>query len=256
MMSPTIMHLALGDDLDRILGYMPVLGTAALYTIGVSIAVAVLASLVGILLAIASRSHLAWVRAATAAYIQIGRAIPELVQLFLWYYLLAQIGIVIPPLIAGTIAISLAFAPFLAEVFRAGIEAVPNGQWEASEVLGMSRSVIWYRAILPQAIPIVLPVWTGYLISIFKATALLSFIAVPELFSVARNMAALNFRYLELFVIVAIFYLAMGYPSVMLLRALERRLTRFQLAPKREPRPSAESDEPGGSRPENAERER
>jgi ABC-type amino acid transport system permease subunit len=82
---------------------------------------------------------------------------------------------------------------------------------------------VWRRVVLPQALRTVFPVWTSYLISIFKATSLLSFISLREVFAVARNEAALNFRYLELFAIVMIIYLAMGVPTIVALRALARR---------------------------------
>jgi hypothetical protein len=106
--------------------------------------------------------------------------------------------------------------------FRAGVEAVPRTQWEASQVLGLSRPQVWRRIIFPQAFRTVAPVYTGYFISIFKATALLSFISLREVFGVARNLAALNFRYIELFTIVMIIYLLMGIPAVLLMRAVER----------------------------------
>lgn len=217
------------DDgfLDRLQGYLPILGDAILATIGLSIAIAILASLLGIVLAVITPER-GWFRKAIDAYIHVGRAIPVLVQLFAWYYVLPQFGIVLPATVAGVLAISFAYCPYLAEVFRAGILAVDGGQREAAQVLGLSRSRTWVRVILPQAIRNVLPIWTSYLVSIFKDTSLFSFIAVPELFGAAKAIAALNFRYVELFAIVATGYLALGLPVVALLRRLERRMDRGQ----------------------------
>lgn len=208
---------------ERIAGYLPRLAEAALVTIRLSVLSLVLATVLALLVAIGLRSRQSLVRAPIVAYVQVGRAVPELVQVFVWYYVLPDFGVILDAGVAGVLALGFAFAPYLGEVFRAGIDAVDRAQWEAAEVLGMRRLTLWRRCVLPQALRIVLPVWTGYFISIFKATSLLSFITVPELFSVARERASQNFRYLELFALVMAFYLAMGYPTVWLLRRLERR---------------------------------
>ncbi|MBX3194112.1 MAG: amino acid ABC transporter permease [Microbacteriaceae bacterium] len=212
---------------DRLQGYLPILGSAVLTTIGLAVAIAILASLLGIGLAVITPER-GWFRAAINAYIHVGRAIPVLVQLFAWYYVLPQFGIVLPATVAGVLAISFAYCPYLAEVFRAGILAVEVGQREAAQVLGLSRWRTWWRVILPQAIRNVLPIWTSYLVSIFKDTSLFSFIAVPELFGAAKAIAALNFRYFELFAIVTVVYLMLGLPVIALLRRVERRLDRGQ----------------------------
>lgn len=209
-------------DLDRLLEYLPTLSKAAGFTITLAVASLGVATLAAVLLAVGLRSAPAPVRWVLVSYVQVGRAVPELVQVFIWFFVLPDFGIVLSPAIAGIAALAFAFAPYLGEVFRAGIDAVEESQWEAAEILGMSPWAKWTRCVLPQALRTVLPVWTGYFISIFKATSLLSFITVPELFSVARNLASLNFRYLELFALVMVFYLAMGYPTVWLLHRLEK----------------------------------
>src|SRR5690606_7621639 len=107
----------------------------------------------------------------------------------------------------------IAFGPFLGEVFRAGVDSVERTQWEAAQVLGMNRATAWRRIVLPQAIRTILPVWTGYVISMFKATSLLSFIAIPELFGAAKAIAATNYQYFEVFALVMVLYLMMAYPT-------------------------------------------
>jgi polar amino acid transport system permease protein len=209
---------------DRLPGYLPPLLKACGYTIGVSALSLLIATAIGILVAMAARSPRAWVRGAMRSYVEVGRAVPELVQIYVWYYLLADVGIVLPPIVAGVVALSVAFGPFLGEVFRAGVESVERTQWEAAQVLGMSRAATWRRVILPQAVRTILPVWTGYIISMFKATSLLSFIAIPELFGAAKAIASSNFQYFELFALVMIFYLLMAYPTVWIVRAIEYRL--------------------------------
>ncbi len=211
------------SDWQRIYGYLPALFDGALITLKVAFFALALGTALGLLVAMGSRSRFRPVRVVVSIYVQVGRGIPELVQIFIWYYVLPEFGIVLSPFLAGVIAIGVAFGPYLGEVFRAGVEAVDVTQWEAAEVLGLSRAKVWRRVVLPQALRTVFPVWTSYLISIFKATSLLSFISLREVFAVARNEAALNFRYLELFAIVMIIYLAMGVPTIVALRALARR---------------------------------
>ncbi len=209
---------------DRLPLYLPGLLKGCAYTLGVSLVSLLIATLIGILVAIAVHSPSRPLRAAITAYVELGRAVPELVQIYVWYYLLANLGVVLPPIIAGIIALSVAFGPFLGEVFRAGVASVERTQWEASQVLGMSRPTAWRRIILPQAIRAILPVWTGYVVSMFKATSLLSFIAIPELFGAAKAIAASNYQYFEVFALVMVLYLMMAYPAVWIIRAVEHRL--------------------------------
>jgi polar amino acid transport system permease protein len=209
--------------LERLPHYLPVLLNGCAYTLGVSAVSLAIATVIGVLVAAASRSNSRFARGAARVYVEIGRAVPELVQIYVWYYLLADVGVVLPPILAGIVALSVAFGPFLGEVFRAGVDSVERTQWEAAQVLGMSRTTTWRRIILPQAVRTVLPVWTGYIISMFKATSLLSFIAIPELFGAAKNVAASNYQYFELFALVMVFYLLMAYPTVWIIRGIERR---------------------------------
>lgn len=210
--------------LDRLPYYAPALLKGCVYTLSVSAVALAIATMIGILVAVASRSENPIVRGAVRSYVELGRAVPELVQIYVWYYLLASLGIVLPPIAAGIIALSIAFGPFLGEVFRAGVDGVERTQWEAAQVLGMPRATAWRRIILPQAVRTILPVWTGYVISMFKATSLLSFIAIPELFGAAKAIAATNYQYFEVFALVMLLYLMMAYPTVWIIRAIEHRM--------------------------------
>ena len=98
---------------------------------------------------------------------------------------------------AGVAALTVVFGAFLGEVIRGGILGVERTQWESGQVLGMSRLVIWRRIVLPQALRTVLPVWSSYYISMYKAMALLGLITVPDLLFQARGIASQNFRHFE-----------------------------------------------------------
>lgn len=211
-------------DIHRIAGYLPELGPGAWLTLKISLLTMVLSTGFGLVLATGSRSNLWVVRALVRITSDVGRAIPQLVQVFVWYYTLPLIGIRLDAFTAGVLALSVAFAPYVGEIFRAGIEVVPETQWEAASVLGMRRWLTWRRVILPQALRTALPAWTGEFISIFKATSLLSFITINEVFGTATNLAAQNFQYFDLFIGVLIFYLAMGVPTALLLKFVEWRL--------------------------------
>jgi polar amino acid transport system permease protein len=155
-------------------------------------------------------------------YVNAARNVPELVQIYIWFFVLPTFGVTLPPVAAGICALGFAFGAYLAEVFRGGIEAVPPTQWDAGEVLAMAPALIWRRIVLPQATRNILPVWTSYFVSMYKATAFLSIAAVPELLTVVHHIASVNFRFFELFGIAAVFYVLMGIPTIWTLKRLER----------------------------------
>ena len=223
----TVLVAFSSGDFERWRSYVPGLWEGLQVTVKVSICAMVLALAIGLAVAIASQSKKKIVKVPIHIYTPFGRVIPELVQVFIWYYVLPDFGIVLSPFMAGVIAIGIAFGPFVAEVFRAGIESVPRSQFEAARVLGFSRTRIWVHVILPQATKNIFPILSGYIISIFKATSLLSFISLREVFAVARNEAALNFRYFELFTIVMLIYLALAIPTSLGLKYASGRFLRW-----------------------------
>ena len=115
---------------------------------------------------------------------------------------------------------------YIAEVYRAGIEAVPRGQWEAARSLEMPTWQTWMRIVLPQAIPPMGPVLGNYLIGMFKDTPLLAIITIPELFNAAMQVAGSTYRYNEPYTLVALIFVAMSYPASLLVRLLEKRYRR------------------------------
>ena len=213
------------DDLNRLLGYIPRLLPGLAYTISVPLVTMTLATLLGCLVAVLLVSPRRAVRAVVRTYIDVARAIPELVWIFIFYGLLPFLPafpIVLDGLQAVVIALTIVFGAYLGEVIRGGINGVEPTQWEAGQVLGMSRPLMWRRIILPQAARNILPVWTSYFVAMFKATALMSLVALPDLFGVARNIGSQNFRYFELYAIVLVAYYVIGSTALFLIRRLER----------------------------------
>ncbi len=211
-------------DLERMASYIPDLAGGLAYTILLTPVAMALATVLGVLFAVALNSRLAWLRRSVQWFIEVARSIPELVHVFLWYEALAIMGLVLPALVAGVSALAVVFGAFLGEVIRASILSVEPTQWESGQVLGMSRRTIWRRVILPQAMRNVLPVWSSYYVSMYKATALLGLITVPDLLFRARGLATQNFRVFEIYFIVLIIYFIVGTLSLRVIRWYERRL--------------------------------
>jgi polar amino acid transport system permease protein len=155
------------------------------------------------------------------------RGTPLLVQLYFIFFVLPDVGIVLPPLVAGVIGMGLHYATYTAEVYRAGIENVPKGQWEAARATNLTARQTWVHVIIPQALPPMIPALANYLIAMFKETPLLSAITVLELMNQAKSVANSNYRYIEPMTLVGAFFLVMSLLSVILLRWLERRYGRL-----------------------------
>jgi polar amino acid transport system permease protein len=211
-------------DLERLAGYLPDLAGGLFYTIVLTPVAMSIATVLGIVFAIALNSRTGWLRRLVQWFIEIARSIPELVHVFIWYEAFAIMGLVLPAIVAGVGALAVVFGAFLGEVIRASILSVEPTQWESGQVLGMSRATIWRRVVLPQAVRNVLPVWSSYYVSMYKATALLGLITVPDLLFRARGLATQNFRVFEIYFIVLVVYFVVGTLSLRAIRWYERRL--------------------------------
>jgi His/Glu/Gln/Arg/opine family amino acid ABC transporter permease subunit len=211
-------------DVQRILGYGPELAAGLVYTVLLTPLTMVFATILGVGFAIALNSRIGWLRQGIQWFIECARSIPELVHVFIWYEALAIMGFVLDAVVAGVAALTVVFGAFLGEVIRGGILAVERTQWESGQVLGMSRLTIWRRVVLPQALRTVLPVWSSYYISMYKAIALLGLITVPDVLFRARGLASQNFRHFEIYTVVLVIYFVVGMASLSVIRWYERRL--------------------------------
>ncbi|MBI2082282.1 MAG: ABC transporter permease subunit [Deltaproteobacteria bacterium] len=208
------------------LRFIPTLLKGAGITIGLSVLSMVLAIVLGLALTIV-RVYVPgpFSRLATA-YIEIYRGTPLLVQLFILYYGLPNIGISLSPFVAAILGLGMNYAAYESEIYRAGIAAIPRGQSEAAQALGMPQSVVVRRIILPQAIRITLPAVTNDFIALFKDSSIVSMIAMVELTKTYSILASTTFKYFELGLITAFLYFGMSYPLSLLSRRLERRMGR------------------------------
>ena len=176
----------------------------------------------GLALALARLYGPSPLRFATIAYIDIFRSIPILVLLVVIYYALPFVGVRLSPFASATTAISMVAGAYAAEIFRAGIEAVPAGQFEAARALGLRPWQTMLKVVLPQAIKIVVPPLTSNAINIMKDTALASVVAMPDLLKQATQAQALTANPTPLIAAAAI-YLLMLLPLVRLVGYFETR---------------------------------
>lgn len=184
----------------------------------------VIAMVVGLLLAMARRSHLRLISWPVGAFVEFVRSTPLLVQLFFLFFVLPAYGVQFSPLMTGILALGLHYSTYTSEVYRAGIDGVPKGQWEAATALNFSPVDKWTKVILPQAIPNVVPALGNYLIAMFKDTPLLAAITVVEMLQQARSIGSETFRYLEPITLVGLLFLIVSYVSAVLVGRLEARL--------------------------------
>lgn len=161
-------------------------------------------------------------RILSMTFIDVFRAIPVLVILILVYYALPFAGIRFSPFVSAWLALTLVLTAYAAEVFRAGLQAIPEGQFEASYALGLPWFVMMRKVIFPQAFKLVVPPSTNNAVSILKDTSLASVVAMPDLLKQATDAQALNANPSPL-IAAALMYLAILWPAVRLVAYLENR---------------------------------
>ena len=184
--------------------------------------VSIIAGLVlGMVLALVRLYAAPWLQVIAKLYINFMRSIPLLVLLIIIYYALPFVGIRLSPFMSAVSALSLVSGAYTAEIFRAGIEAIPKGQFEASSALGLGYRHMMVDVILPQAIRIVIPPLTNNCINVIKDTALASVVAMPDLLKQATQAQALAANPSPL-IGAAIIYVAFLWPLVVAVARLER----------------------------------
>jgi polar amino acid transport system permease protein len=202
---------------------LPQLLRALLVTLEITLLGSVLALVVGLVIAVLRQARIPVLDQVLWALVEFVRSTPLLVQVFFLYFALPRFGITLSALTVGVLGLGLHYATYTSEVYRAGIEAVPRGQWEAATALSLPRGRTWTGVILPQAIPRVLPALGNYVISMFKEVPLLLAISVVEVVNKAQEIGSQTFRFTEPFTIAGLLFLVLSYPASILVRRLERR---------------------------------
>ncbi|MDJ0461067.1 ectoine/hydroxyectoine ABC transporter permease subunit EhuD [Streptomyces sp. H27-C3] len=213
-------------DWSAVGDFMPRFFDGLLVTLQALVLGALVAFTLGLVWAMAQRSSLAVVRWPVNILTEFVRNTPLLVQLFFLYYVLPEWGITLSAMVTGVIGLGLHYSTYTAEVYRAGIDGVPAGQWEAATALSLPRIRTWGAVILPQAIRRVIPALGNYVIAMLKDTPMIFVIGVMEMLGEARQFASETFLTVEVFTVVGVAFIVISYPASLLMRALERRLVR------------------------------
>lgn len=182
------------------------------------------ALVLGLMLALGRRSDNRWISWPFAAVIEFVRSTPLLVQLFFLFYALPPLGIVLGPLQTLVIGLGVHYATYCSEAYRAGINSVPSGQWEAATALNVDTRTTWTKIVLPQAIPNVLPALGNFFVAGFKDAPLGSAVQVTGVLFFAGTIASRTFRPVEAYLLIGVGFLIVSIPAAWGVRRLEKRI--------------------------------
>lgn len=204
------------------LSVLPILLIGLKTTVLAMLAGFVIAMIVGLVFALLRRSSLAAISWPAVAVIEFLKNTPLLMQLFFLYFVLPQYGITLPAFWTGCVALGLQYAAYMSEVYRAGLEAIPCGQWEAATALNLSKARAYRVVIIPQMVPRITPAIGNYLVSMMKDTPILSTITVVEMLNLANRIGDRTFEYLVPLSLVGLIFLFLTSLCSIALRGLER----------------------------------
>lgn len=213
-------------DWGAVADFMPRFWDGLLLTLQILALGSLISFALGLVWALLMRTPSRFVRWPVGAVTEFIRNTPLLVQLFFLFYVLPEWGITASAPTTGIFAIGLHYSTYTMQVYRAGIEAVPVGQWEAATALNLPVTRTWRVVILPQAIRRVVPALGNYVIAMLKDTPILMTITVMEMLGQARLFAQDTFQFTEPLTVIGVAFIFIAYPASLLVRALERRLVR------------------------------
>lgn len=203
--------------------FIPILLQGAGYTVQITLAAIILSTVWGFVLSLGLRSAKRWIYYPSRIYINIIRGTPLLVQMFYVYFVLPDLGIQLSALQAGIIGLSVCYGAYHAEIFRAGILSISQGQWEAAKAIGLKSRQIMARIVLPQAARVILPpIGTSFII-LLKDSSLASAITVRELTRSGQLLASTTFENLRVYTLVALIYIAMTQVLAWFIHWAERK---------------------------------
>ncbi|CAM5606280.1 Ectoine/hydroxyectoine ABC transporter permease subunit EhuD OS=Streptomyces tendae OX=1932 GN=ehuD PE=3 SV=1 [Streptomyces tendae] len=211
-------------DWSAVSDFMPHFWDGLLVTLQILVLGSLVSFGLGLVWALLMRVPSRWVTWPVGVVTEFVRNTPLLVQLFFLFYVLPEWNITFSALTTGVVAIGLHYSTYTMQVYRAGIEGVPVGQWEAATALNLPLRRTWTAVILPQAIRRVVPALGNYVISMLKDTPLLMAITVLEMLGEARLFSQQNFQFTEPLTVIGVAFIIISYLASLALRALERRL--------------------------------
>ncbi|MYU22173.1 ectoine/hydroxyectoine ABC transporter permease subunit EhuD [Streptomyces sp. SID8352] len=211
-------------DWNAVSEFMPHFWDGLLVTLRILVLGSLISFALGLVWALLTRVPSRWVTWPVGVVTEFVRNTPLLVQLFFLFYVLPEWGLTFSALTTGVVGIGLHYSTYTMQVYRAGIEGVPVGQWEAATALNLPLARTWTAVILPQAVRRVVPALGNYVISMLKDTPLLMAITVLEMLGEARLFSQQNFQFTEPLTVIGVAFVIVSYLASLALRALERRL--------------------------------
>ncbi len=209
---------------------LPFLITQGLVTtIYISAISILIASVIAILGAVAKLSNNGFAYAIASFYTSFFRGLPLLMQVYLIYLGLPQLGIIIDAVPAGILALSLCYGAYMTEIFRSGIQSIDRGQWEASRSIGFGFGLTMRKVILPQALPVIIPPTGNQFISMLKDSSLVSVIGVWELMFLARTLGQKTFQHMEMLISAAMLYWMLSICLEFIQSRVERHYARSKV---------------------------
>jgi polar amino acid transport system permease protein len=203
--------------------FLPILMNGVVLTIVVTLGSLILSTLLGLVWALMRVSGIGVLSSISAGVINVIRGIPIIVLLFYLYFVMPDLGVTLTALQAAILGLGIAYSAYQAENFRAGIEAIDKGQIEAAQAIGMGWWMTMRRVVLPQAVRIVLPPYGNVMIMMLKDSSQASTITVAELALQGKLIASSTFKNMSVFTLVALMYLTMSIPLILLVRHFEKR---------------------------------
>lgn len=199
---------------------------AGRWTVALSLVAFVGGGLVGLALLVLRLTKIPVLDKLVGAYVQLFQGTPLLMQLFLSYFGIALFGVNTSAWVAAAVALTLYTSAFLTEIWRGCVDAIPKGQWEASESLALNFKEQLRYVVLPQAVKIAVPPTVGFLVQVIKGTALASVIGFVELTKAGTMITNATFKPFLVYSCLALMYFALCFPVSLMARRLERKLNR------------------------------
>jgi polar amino acid transport system permease protein len=215
-------------DFSGIWHYIPYLLKGLQVTVLLSMGALTTSLILGIILMVVGRSRFSFVRTSARIYTELILGVPVLVLVYIIFFVFPDFGIRLSPVVAGLLALTLYYAPYMAEAIRGAVNSISKGQIEAGLTIGMSKWQISSRVIAPQAIGFALPTLTGITMGLCKDTAILSVISVVELAFQTKQVVSRTYAPFETYIIVAFMYWSMLSLFEIAMRKLERHVTSFR----------------------------
>ncbi len=215
---------AINLSTEVLLRYLPLYQDAAVLTVKIGLFGIGLSILLGLICALVQYYKIPLLRQIIAVYIEISRNTPLLIQLFFIYYALPKVGLAMSAEVCGVVGLAFLGGSYMAEVFRSGLEAIPDIQRESAYSLGLSPMKTMFHVILPQAVSISVPGFVANVIFMLKETSVFSAISLMDLMFTAKDLIGLHYNTIEALFLLVVFYLMILLPVSVLGSLLERRV--------------------------------